>query len=46
MGIAAGEKLALVALNRGDKPCCLVMMKTEKLAKGTSEFLGPILSKI
>ncbi|MEN8615132.1 HgcAB-associated protein [Dehalogenimonas sp. THU2] len=46
MGIAAGEKLALVTLNRGGKPCCLVMMKAEKLAKGASEFLGPILNEI
>ena len=46
MGIAAGEKLALVTLNRGGKACCLVMMKADKLAKGASEFLGPILSEI
>ena len=46
MGIAAGEKLALVTLNRGGKPCCLVMMKAEKLARGASEFLGPILNEI
>ena len=46
MEIVAGEKLALVTLNRGGKPCCLVMMKAEKLAKGASEFLGPILNEI
>ena len=46
MGIGAGAKLALVTLNRDGKPCCLVMMKAEKLAKGASEFLGPILNEI
>ncbi|MDV2989049.1 MAG: HgcAB-associated protein [Dehalogenimonas sp.] len=46
MGITAGEKLALVTLNRDGKPCCLVMMKADKLAKGAGEFLGPILKEI
>lgn len=46
MGINPGEKLALVTLNRNGNPCCLVMMKAEKLAKGAGEFLGPILNEI
>jgi AbrB family looped-hinge helix DNA binding protein len=46
MGISAGEKLALVTLNRDGEPCCLVMMKAEKLAKGAGEFLSPILNEI
>lgn len=46
MGINAGEKMALVTLNRGGQPCCLVMMKTEKLARGAGEFLSPILQEI
>ncbi|AKG54307.1 transcriptional regulator AbrB family [Dehalogenimonas sp. WBC-2] len=46
MGLTAGEKLALVTLNRNGEPCCLVMMKADKLARGASEFLGPILNEI
>ena len=46
MGIAAGDKLALVTLTRGGKPCCLVMTKAENLAKSARDLLGPLLKEL
>ncbi|PPD57982.1 HgcAB-associated protein HgcC [Dehalogenimonas etheniformans] len=46
MGIAAGDKLALVTLSRGGKPCCLVMTKAENLAKSARDLLGPLIKEI
>lgn len=46
LGIAAGEKLALVTLQRDGAPCCLVLMKADRLSKGAGEFLGPIMKEI
>jgi AbrB family looped-hinge helix DNA binding protein len=46
MGLAAGDKLALVTLTQDGKACCLMMMKAERLAKGAREFLSPILNDI
>ncbi|MEL7562978.1 HgcAB-associated protein HgcC [Dehalogenimonas sp. 4OHTPN] len=46
LGLAAGDKLALVTLARNGNPCCLVVMKADQLAKGASDFLGPILKEI
>jgi AbrB family looped-hinge helix DNA binding protein len=45
LGLAAGDKLAVVTLVRDGKPCCLMMMKAENLSKGARDFLGPILSE-
>lgn len=46
MGISAGDKLALVTLTRGGKPCCLVMTKAENLAKSVRDLLGPLIKEI
>jgi antitoxin PrlF len=46
MGIFAGDKLALVTLTRGGKPCCLVMTKAENLAKSARDLLGPLIKEI
>jgi AbrB family looped-hinge helix DNA binding protein len=45
LGLAAGDKLAVVTLVRDGKPCCLMMMKAENLAKSARDFLGPILNE-
>lgn len=44
--LAAGDKLALVTLAQNGKPCCVMLMKAERLVKGAREFLSPILSEI
>ncbi len=46
MGIAAGDKLALVTLIRGGKPCCLMMTKAENLARSARDLLGPLIKEI
>jgi len=46
MEIAAGDKLALVTLTRGGKPCCLVMTKAENLAKSARDLLGPLIKEM
>jgi AbrB family looped-hinge helix DNA binding protein len=45
LGLAAGDKLALVTLVQDGKPCCLMLMKAERLAKGAREFLGPMINE-
>jgi antitoxin PrlF len=46
LGLAAGDKLALVTLTQEGKPCCLMVMKADRLARGAREFLSPILNEI
>lgn len=42
-GIRAGDKLAVVALKKGDKACCIMLMHVEELAGSVKEKLGPLL---
>jgi antitoxin PrlF len=46
MGLAAGDKMALVTLNRDGKPCCLVLTKADNLAKNAKELLGPLVNAL
>ena len=46
MGLVAGDKLALVTLTRGGKPCCLVLTKADNLAKSARDLLGPLIKEI
>jgi antitoxin PrlF len=46
MGLAAGDKLALVTLNRDGKPCCIVLTKADNLANNARELLGPLVKEL
>lgn len=46
LGLAAGAKLALVTLNRGGKPCCLILTKADNLAKNARDLLGPLVKEL
>ena len=46
LGLAAGDKMALVTLNQNGKPCCLVLTKAENLAKNARDLLGPLVKEI
>lgn len=44
MGIAPGDKLALVAWERGDKVCCLSLFPTGELDGVVREILEPMVA--
>ena len=46
MGLVAGDKMALVTLNRNGKPCCLVLTKADNLAKNARDLLGPLVKEL
>ena len=46
MGLSAGDKMALVTLNRDGKPCCLVLTKADNLAKNVRDLLGPLVKEL
>jgi len=45
-GIKAGEKLAIISWNCGEKVTCLFMLKTDELAGMVKDILGPIAKEI
>jgi antitoxin PrlF len=45
-GIKAGDKLAIVSMEKGGKVCCLTLMKTEELAEMVMVRLAPVLKGI
>ena len=45
-GIRAGDKLAVVAMQKDGETCCLTIIKAEKLAGMVKELLGPVMSEI
>ncbi|HUI70927.1 MAG TPA: HgcAB-associated protein [Spirochaetia bacterium] len=45
-GIKAGDKLAVVAMQSGDKVCCLSLMKVEQLAGTVRDILGPVAREL
>ena len=45
-GIKAGDKLAVVATKKGDKVCCIVLMRAEELAGSVKKTLGPLLQEL
>lgn len=42
--IKQNDKLALIGLERGDKFCCIVMMKADALGNSVKSMLGPIFN--
>ncbi|MBT0159274.1 AbrB/MazE/SpoVT family DNA-binding domain-containing protein [Candidatus Bathyarchaeota archaeon A05DMB-2] len=39
------DKLAVIGVERGDKVCCIVMMKAEALGSTVKNMLGPIFDE-
>jgi antitoxin PrlF len=44
--IRAGDKLALATWDAAGEPCCIVLMKADRLAGMVREMLGPVLKDI
>lgn len=44
--LKSGDKLALVACEKGGEVCCIVMLKAEGLGEAVSKVLGPALKQI
>ena len=45
-GIQAGDKLAVVAMQKDGETCCLTIIKAEKLAGMVKDLLGPVMSEV
>lgn len=45
-GISAGDKLAVISLERDGEVCCLTLMKADDFASAVKTMLGPIMKKI
>lgn len=45
MGIAAGEKLAVVIMEREGKPCCLQLLKAQSFSDPVRGMIGTPVSK-
>lgn len=45
-GIKAGDKLAVVSMERHGKNCVIALIKAENLADMVKEFLGPVTKEI
>lgn len=44
--IKPGDKLAVIAWEKGGEVCCLALIKADFLAAGVKEFLGPVMRDI
>ena len=44
--IRAGDKLALISWDKEGEICCLYLIKTEHLAEGVKDFLGPMMKEV
>ncbi|HEY4662614.1 MAG TPA: HgcAB-associated protein [Candidatus Humimicrobiaceae bacterium] len=40
-GIKAGDKLAVISMDKDGKFCCISLMKVENLSEAVTEILGP-----
>ncbi len=45
-GIRAGDKLAVVSMERGGKTCCLSLIKAESLTNMVKDMLGPVMEEV
>lgn len=46
VGINAGDKLAVISLEREGEVCCLTLMKADDFADTVKAMLGPIMKEI
>ena len=42
-GIRAGDKLALIGWRKGDRVCCLSLVKAEEITEVVGEFLNSLM---
>jgi len=45
-GIEAGDKLVVVASKKGEKVCCIMLMRAEELTESIRETFGPLLEDL
>ena len=45
-GIKAGDKLVVVASKKGEKVCCIMLMRAEELTQSIRETFGPLLAEL
>jgi AbrB family looped-hinge helix DNA binding protein len=45
-GIKAGDKLAVVASRKGEKVCCIMLVRAENLTESIREAFGPLLADL
>ena len=46
VNIRAGDKLAVVSMQRGGESCCITLIKTEELAGMVKGMLGPLMEEV
>ena len=46
VNIRAGDKLAVVSMQRGGDACCLTLIKAEELADMVKGMLGPLMEEV
>ena len=46
VNIRAGDKLAVVSMQRGNESCCLTLIKAEELAGMVKGMLGPLMEEV
>jgi antitoxin PrlF len=46
VNIHAGDKLAVVSMQKGDETCCLTLIKAEELADMVKGMLGPLMEDV
>ena len=44
--IHAGDKLAVVSMQKGEESCCLTIFKVEELAGMVKGMLGPLMEEV
>ena len=44
--IHAGDKLAIIAMEKDGKVCCLSMIKVEEIEQMVKDMLGPVMKEI
>jgi antitoxin PrlF len=45
-GIHAGDKLAVVSMDKDGKTCCLSLIKVESLTNMVKDMLGPVMEEV
>lgn len=45
-GIKAGDKMAIVTSKKGEKVCCIMLMRAEELTESIRKTLGPLLGEL
>ena len=45
-GIQAGDKMAVVIMEQGGKPCCISLLKVEEITEMVKHMLRPVMREI